>query len=133
MEQMVIALLLLVNNEIKEARLQPDLSTCLSGKRKATRQVSDNIEYRWLSVNQETYIRMIDRLLGNIFGWFDKLNEKLNEVLTFDYPKPKPRRKKKCKDCHCQCHCKAEFHLHHWDGDVCTCEECICTKKSKKK
>ena len=53
---------------------------------------------------------MIDRLLGNIFGWFDKLNEKLNEVLTFDYPKPKPRRKKKCKDCHCQCHCKAEFH-----------------------
>ena len=37
---------------------------------------------------------MIDRLLGNIFGWFDKLNEKLNEVLTFDYPKPKPRRKK---------------------------------------
>ena len=40
---------------------------------------------------------MIDRLLGNIFGWFDKLNEKLNEVLTFDYPKPKPRRKKSVK------------------------------------
>jgi len=74
---------------------------------------------------------MIDRLLGNIFGWFDKLNAKLNDVLTFDYPKPKKR--KKCKNCNCQCHCKAEFHLHHWDGDVCTCEECICTKKSKKK
>ncbi len=74
---------------------------------------------------------MIDKLLGDIFGWFDKLNAKLNDVLTFDYPKPK--RKKKCKDCNCQCHCKAEFHLHHWDGDVCTCEECICTKKSKKK
>ncbi len=74
---------------------------------------------------------MIDRLLGDIFGWFDKLNAKLNDVLTFDYPKSK--RKKKCKDCNCQCHCKAEFHLHHWDGDICTCEECICTKKSKKK
>jgi hypothetical protein len=74
---------------------------------------------------------MIDKLLGDIFGWFDKLNAKLNDVLTFDYPKPK--RKKKCKDCNCQCHCKAEFHLHHWDGDVCTCEECICTKKLKKK
>jgi hypothetical protein len=74
---------------------------------------------------------MIDKLLGDIFGWFDKLNAKLNDVLTFDYPKPK--RKKKCKDCNCQCHCKAEFHLHHWDGDVCTCEDCICTKKLKKK
>jgi len=74
---------------------------------------------------------MIDKLLGDIFGWFDKLNAKLNDVLTFDYPKPK--RKKKCKDCNCQCHCSAEFHLHHWDGDVCTCEDCICTKKLKKK
>ena len=74
---------------------------------------------------------MIDKLLGDIFGWFDKLNAKLNDVLTFDYPKPK--RRKKCKNCNCQCHCKAEFHLHHWDGDICTCEECICTKKLKKK
>ena len=39
MEQVVIALLLLVNNEIKEARLQPDLSTCLAGKRKANRRL----------------------------------------------------------------------------------------------
>jgi len=46
MEQMVIALLMLVNNEIKEARLQPDLSTCLKGKRVANRNVSNNVEYR---------------------------------------------------------------------------------------
>jgi len=46
MEQMVIALLMLVNNEIKEARLQPDLSTCLKGKRVANRDVSNNVEYR---------------------------------------------------------------------------------------
>ena len=53
MEQMVIALLLLVNNEIKEARLQPDLSTCLAGKRKANRQVSDSIEYRCIKTKAE--------------------------------------------------------------------------------
>jgi len=46
MEQMVIALLMLVNNEIKEARLQPDLSTCLKGKRVANRTISNNVEYR---------------------------------------------------------------------------------------
>ena len=46
MEQMIIALLMLVNNEIKEARLQPDLSTCLKGKRVANRDVSNNVEYR---------------------------------------------------------------------------------------
>jgi len=46
MEQMIIALLMLVNNEIKEARLQPDLSTCLKGKRIANRDVSNNVEYR---------------------------------------------------------------------------------------
>lgn len=47
MTEMVIALLLLVNNEIKEARIQPDLSTCLAGKRKANRtNTGNNIEYR---------------------------------------------------------------------------------------
>ncbi len=85
----------------------------------------------------------------------DKLNMFTNELIVIQkgkqYPKPtkdwlggnittdiigdinKVKRKKKCKDCHCQCHCSAEFHLHHWDGDVCTCEDCICTKKLKKK
>ena len=46
MEQVVIALLLLVNNEITEARLQPDLSSCLKGKRQASRNTSDSVEYR---------------------------------------------------------------------------------------
>ncbi len=54
MEQvMVIALLLLVNNEIKEARLQPDLSSCLKGKRIANRDVSNNIEYRCIKSKAE--------------------------------------------------------------------------------
>ncbi|BAQ88797.1 hypothetical protein [uncultured Mediterranean phage uvMED] len=53
MEQMVIALLMLVNNEIKEARLQPSLSECLRGKRVANRDVSDNIEYRCIKSKAE--------------------------------------------------------------------------------
>ena len=53
MEQMVIALLMLVNNEIKEARLQPDLSSCLKGKRVANRNVSDNVEYRCIKSKAE--------------------------------------------------------------------------------
>ena len=53
MEQIVIALLMLVNNEIKEARLQPDLSSCLKGKRVANRNVSDNVEYRCIKSKAE--------------------------------------------------------------------------------
>ena len=53
MEQVVIALLMLVNNEIKEARLQPDLSSCLKGKRVANRNVSDNVEYRCIKSKAE--------------------------------------------------------------------------------
>jgi len=53
MESIVIALLMLVNNEIKEARLQPDLSSCLKGKRIANRNVSDNVEYRCIKSKAE--------------------------------------------------------------------------------
>ena len=53
MEQVVIALLMLVNNEIKEARLQPDLSSCLKGKRVAKRTASSNIEYRCIKSKAE--------------------------------------------------------------------------------
>ncbi len=42
MEQMIIALLMIVNNEIKEARIQSSLSECLKGKRHAMRQVKNN-------------------------------------------------------------------------------------------
>nr|BAR32365.1 hypothetical protein [uncultured Mediterranean phage uvMED] len=54
MEQMVIALLLLVNNEIKEARIQTDLSSCLKGKRLAMREVkNDNIIYSCIKTMAE--------------------------------------------------------------------------------
>ena len=54
MEQVVIALLMLVNNEIKEARLQPDLSSCLKGKRVANRtNTGTNVEYRCIKSKAE--------------------------------------------------------------------------------
>ena len=49
----IIALLMLVNNEIKEARIQPSLSSCLAGKRKANRNVSNNVEYRCIKTKAE--------------------------------------------------------------------------------
>ena len=41
----IIALLMIVNNEIKEHRIQPDMATCLRGKRKAERVYQDNVQY----------------------------------------------------------------------------------------
>ena len=38
---------------------------------------------------------MIDRILYNFFGWVDSLFEKLDEVLTFDFPNCKKKKKKK--------------------------------------
>ena len=42
MEQMVIALLMLVYNEIKEARIQNSMSECLKGSRIGKRQLKSN-------------------------------------------------------------------------------------------
>ncbi len=32
----------------------------------------------------------------------------------------------KCKNCNCDCHCKENLHGHHYDGDLCTCDNCEC-------
>jgi hypothetical protein len=43
----VIALLMFVNGEIKEARLQVDgMAQCLRGKRQAERQYSETVSYK---------------------------------------------------------------------------------------
>ena len=46
MVETVIALLMIVNHEIKEHRIQPSMSDCLKGKRIANREVKDHIEYK---------------------------------------------------------------------------------------
>ena len=39
---------------------------------------------------------------------------------------------KDCKNCGCKCHCDGNLHAHHWDGDICTCDNCTCKKKEPK-
>jgi len=47
MTELIIALLMIVNGEIKEYRIQTSMSDCLKGKRVATRtNKNNNIEYQ---------------------------------------------------------------------------------------
>jgi len=47
MTEMIIALLMIVNGEIKEHRIQESMSECLKGKRVATRtNKNNNIQYQ---------------------------------------------------------------------------------------
>ena len=47
MTELVVALLMIVQGEIKEARIQPSLGKCLEGKRKAggTKTVGGSVRY----------------------------------------------------------------------------------------
>ena len=46
MPELVIALLMIVNGEIKEARLQTSMSECLKGARTARRDAKSHIKYQ---------------------------------------------------------------------------------------
>ena len=39
----------------------------------------------------------------------------------------------KCKKCHCNCHCSENLHGQHYDGDLCTCDDCKCKRVYKYK
>ena len=49
----VVALLMIVNSEIKEHRIQESLSVCLKGKRLAEREYSQGIRYQCLKSKAE--------------------------------------------------------------------------------
>jgi len=51
--EIVVALLMIVNNEIKEHRIQPSMSECLKGKRIASRKIDDNVEYQCIKSKAE--------------------------------------------------------------------------------
>jgi uncharacterized protein YeaC (DUF1315 family) len=53
MTEVVFALLLLMNNEIKEARIQDSLSICLKHKREAERQLSNTVTYKCIKSKAE--------------------------------------------------------------------------------
>ena len=44
--EVVVALLMFVNFEIKEHRIQPSMGICLRGKREAERQFSETVTYK---------------------------------------------------------------------------------------
>ena len=49
----VVALLMFVNFEIKEHRIQPNMATCLRGKREAERTYSDTVQYKCIKTQAE--------------------------------------------------------------------------------
>ena len=53
MVEVVVALLMIVNGEIKEHRIQESMASCLRGKRTAERQYSQGTKYQCLKVKAE--------------------------------------------------------------------------------
>ena len=49
----IVALLMIVDHEIKEHRIQPSMSECLKGKRIASRTLDDNVEYKCIKSKAE--------------------------------------------------------------------------------
>ena len=59
MIEMVVALLMIVNGEIKEHRIQESMSKCLKGKRVAMRSnTGNNVDYQCIKSKAETEIYM---------------------------------------------------------------------------
>ena len=50
----IIALLMIIDHEIKEHRIQDNMSTCLKHKREASRTIKDGIEYRCKQEHKST-------------------------------------------------------------------------------
>jgi hypothetical protein len=58
MIEIVVALLMIVNGEIKEHRIQESMSKCLKGKRVAQRVYNANVQYQCIKSKAETEIYM---------------------------------------------------------------------------
>ena len=52
----VVALLMFINFEIKEHRIQPSMGVCLRGKREAERTYSDTVSYKCIKTQSEVEI-----------------------------------------------------------------------------
>ena len=57
----VVALLMFINFEIKEHRIQPSMGICLRGKREAERTYSDTVSYKCI----KTLAELEDNLDGS--------------------------------------------------------------------
>ena len=61
MIESVIALLMFVNGEIKEHRIQDSMAMCLRGKREAERNYSESVTYKCYRGKAETEIYMREK------------------------------------------------------------------------
>ena len=68
MVETVIALLLIVDHEIKEHRIQDSLSKCLKGKRVAERQLkdSDRVQYKCIKSKANVEIYMGEKKITSL-------------------------------------------------------------------
>jgi hypothetical protein len=67
MVEIVVALLMIVNGEIKEHRIQESMSVCLKGKRIAMRtNNSRNVDYQCIKSKAETEIYMGEKSIVNL-------------------------------------------------------------------
>ena len=66
MIETVIALLMIVNGEIKEHRIKVSMSECLRGKRVANRSYNSNIEYQCIKSKAETEIYLGEKSIKKL-------------------------------------------------------------------
>ena len=66
MVELVVGLLMIVNGEIKEHRIQESMSQCLKGKRIAMRESKDHIEYQCIKSMAETEIYMGEKSIKKL-------------------------------------------------------------------
>jgi hypothetical protein len=66
MLETVVALLMIVNGEIKEHRIQTSMSECLKGKRIAMRVFNKTVQYQCIKSEAETEIYMGEKSIKKL-------------------------------------------------------------------
>ena len=66
MTEMVVALLMIINGEIKEHRIQDSMSTCLKAKRIAMRSGTNRIVYQCIKSKAETEIYLGEKSIKKL-------------------------------------------------------------------
>ena len=66
MIESVVALLMFINGEIKEHRIQDNMAVCLRGKRTAEREYNESVPYKCYKGKAETEIYLGEKSIKKI-------------------------------------------------------------------
>ena len=66
MIEVVVALLMIIKGEIKEARIQPAMGECLKGARVAKREAKSHIKYQCIKSKAETEIYLGEKSIRKL-------------------------------------------------------------------